>query len=153
MIEHAPPLPQSLCEIDWLLRLPVPETKPLDNYVTVELMRRVCRIRSFAMGGFPYFESTHRMDAPSTRAMVLDIVSGKLVPQVLELFDGIPLSGTSSVPCLVTDRRQAVSIKFSVTLTEKQSSDSIFNVVWARSASQEALNDLEAIDESAPSLL
>jgi hypothetical protein len=99
------------------------------------------------MGGFPYFESSHQMDAPSTRAMVADIIAGRLVPQVLELFDGIKLPGGPSVPCFVTDRRQAITVKFSISLTEKMSCDLAFNVTCARRTS------MEALDHCAPPVL
>jgi hypothetical protein len=145
MFAVAAPLSPSLCEIDLLL--PIRERMPLDNYVNVEFRRRVCRPRWFAMGGFPYFKSTHRMDAPSTRAMVPDIIAGRLVPQVLELFDGIQLPGAPSVPCFVTNRRQPITTKFNVTLTEKLSCDPTFNVTCSRSIS------IEALDECPPSVL
>jgi hypothetical protein len=107
----------------------------LDQYVTVELTKTQCRIRSFAMGGLPYFESSHSMSDPASKTLVENIVSGRLDPAIRELFDGIDIEQLSELPCFVTDRRHAIAVEVSVTLAAEKA-EPTFKVSHAYSRSQ-----------------
>jgi hypothetical protein len=120
-----------------------PRTKGLDKYLNVELTRSQCRLRSFAMGGLPSLESTHLMSAATTKPLVEDIVAGRLTPQVLELFEGFDMQGVKTITCFVTDRRQAMTADFSVTLALENAAEPAFKVHHAHSTSQTSgLGDL-----------
>jgi hypothetical protein len=112
-----------------------PRTKGLDKYLDVELTKSQCRLRSFAMGGLPSFESTHSMTVAATKQLVEDIIAGRLSPQVLELFEGLEMQGVKTLRCFVTDRRQPITAESSVTLALGNAAEPAFKVHHAHSTS------------------
>jgi hypothetical protein len=116
-------------------------TAGADTYLEVDLNKVQCRVRSYALGGMPYLEQVRPLASPSTRALVEDVISGRLTPAVSEMFDGIELPDGRELPCFVTDRRQSIAVESSVTLVQAQAAEPVFRVHHARSPSDGALCD------------
>jgi hypothetical protein len=114
-------------------------TKNLDKYLDVELTNTHCSLRSFALGGLPYFEESRPLADPATHKLVGDVIAGRLTDAVLELFDGIDLGSPRGLPCFITDRRRTIATESTVTLVPPELPDPGFRVIHARSCSQDAI--------------
>jgi hypothetical protein len=125
------------------MRSEKPATENLDKYVDAELTKTHCCLRSFAMGGLPYFEQSCPLADPATQRLVDDVIAGRLTDALLELFDGIDVKNPSRLPCFITDRRQAIATESAVTLVPPELPDPGFRVLHARSLSQGSGTDLD----------
>jgi hypothetical protein len=83
-----------------------------DLYLVLELTRTQYFLRSFALGGFPYFQLGGALPDP----IVDDVISGRLTSAIMALFPGIDTSQVTSIVCDVVDGRQSIALNYSVLL-------------------------------------
>jgi hypothetical protein len=121
----------SLSDID-------PTTQSSDMYLEVDLKLSQYAIRSFAFGGRPYFQVSGVISSKQKVSLIEDIFSCKLTQDILNLFDGLNIDAISEMPCLVTDARKSLPVKFRCTLIRPADADTIVKVWHARSFSAES---------------
>jgi hypothetical protein len=107
-------------------------------YLEVELKFSQYAIRSFALGGRPYFQVSGIMTSKQKVSLVDDIISCKLTPNVLALFDGLSSDAIAEMPCMVIDGRKSFPIKFRCTLIRPTDVDPIVKAWHARSFSADS---------------
>jgi hypothetical protein len=114
-------------------------------FLSLDLNKVQFAIRSFALGGQPYFE-IEGATAERPEPIVEDIICGRLTPKILELFDGIDITGVVAMPCFVHDGRQAVSLKYTILLTLPESASPDFRLRHEKPLSDSvSYDDLMAI--------
>lgn len=98
-----------------------------DIFLDVELNKNYFSLRSFAMGGMPYFEtsrisyetnsSSNNMDGKNLPQVIQDIIAGKLSPMIKDLFKGINIQG-KGIPSFITDSRKSITARYMITLID-----------------------------------
>ncbi|KAK8875840.1 hypothetical protein M9Y10_006015 [Tritrichomonas musculus] len=102
--------------------------KDYDIFLDVELNKNYFSLRSFAMGGMPYFEmarvsyDTNTSQISSSNGknipqIIQDIIAGKLTPVIADLFKGINIQG-KGIPCFISDSRKSITARYMLTLID-----------------------------------
>lgn len=102
-----------------------------DIFLDVELNKNHFSLRSFAMGGMPYFETSRiSYDSDSSNLnngkklpqVIQDIIAGKLSPMIKDLFKGINIQG-KGIPSFITDSRKSITARYMLTLIDPDNVD------------------------------
>ena len=116
------------------------QSPDFDVFIDVELNKNNFSLRSFAMGGMPYFEtSSLSYDDPANAQFLEKMIAGRVSPLVYDLFEGVDIA-RRPIPCFVTDSRQSITAKYQLVLSDAPLKSSKFKVVHMRKMSDS--NDL-----------
>jgi hypothetical protein len=106
-------------------------------FLELDLRKEQFSIRSFALGGLPYFQVSGVFTSKQKQPVQLveDIVSCKITPSVLELFEGLDLDDVTEIRCFVTDARKSLPVKFACTLIRPEDKEHVVRAWHTRSFS------------------
>jgi hypothetical protein len=110
-----------------------------ETYLVLELTRTQYAIRSFAIGGCPYFEASGALRTKSD-CLVEDIISGQMSPHVLRFFEGIDITG-KAIMCFVCDARQSITLNYTVVLVPENAPGFDFRIKHTNSLSESVASD------------
>lgn len=98
-----------------------------DDYIDVILKKQTFLIRSFALGGLPYFEKSGQYDE-TDKQIIDDICSGVYSDKVAVLFDGADIPKNKTVQANIFDSRKEPTKTYSQMLYPPNKEDRLVMV-------------------------